>query len=364
MSIIYKIKDSVDLFLTGDIITAYFVNTRIQKRFKVNERAIQLLETIDGKKSMHEIANEIEMDYTELQFFCEKLEKLKILLKVKVSHSILSKEVIEKFDRQLNYFMEFLETKEAAYNAQKNVDNTKFLVFGVGAIGANIAMQLVMAGANNITLYDYDIVNESDITRHIYFSEEYIGMKKVDALSIELQKINPNVSITKIDEFMHPSSEIVDYIKVNDFVINTLDEPYIGYTSAKISRICTPLRIPHFIAGGFDAHLASTGELIIPGITPCVECYATYFKEALKDWKPKVHPVKERFTEIGGLSSMSLFSSSFAVTEIIKYITEIVPILESYKTRGELLFKDLNLTYITLGKNSDCKVCGKLSGDL
>ncbi|MER2000187.1 MAG: ThiF family adenylyltransferase [Lysinibacillus sp.] len=292
------------------------------------------------------------------------MEKLKILLEVKVNKNILSEKTIEKFDRQLNYFSEFLETKEEAYIAQKNVSDTRFLIFGVGAIGANIAMQLVMAGAEYITLYDYDKVSQSDITRHIYFSETYVGMKKVDALSLELQKINPNVTIKKIDGFMHPSSEITDYIQESNFVINTLDEPYIGYTSAKISRICTPLRIPHFIAGGFDAHLASTGELIIPGVTPCVECYATYFKEALKDWKPKVHPVKERFNEIGGLASMSLFSSSFAVTEIIKYLTDIVPILESYKTRGELLFKDLNLTYITLDKNPDCQICGKLSDDL
>lgn len=364
MSIIYKIKDSVDLFLTGDIITAYFMNTRKQKRFKVNENAIKLLETIDGKKSLTEVANEIEMDYKEVHLFCERLEKLKILLEVKVTKNILPEKTVEKFDRQLNYFTEFLETKEEAYIAQKNITNTKFLIFGVGAVGANIATQLVMAGAEYISLYDYDKVSESDITRHIYFSEEYVGMKKIDALSLELQKINPNLNIIKIDEFMHPSSEIADYIQDNDFVINTLDEPYIGYTSAKISRICTPLRIPHFIAGGFDAHLASTGELIIPGVTPCVECYATHFKEALKDWKPKVHPVKERINEIGGLASMSLFSSSFAVTEIIKYITDIVPILESYKTRGELLFRDLNLTYITLDKNPDCQICGKLSDNL
>ena len=47
-----------------------------------------------------------------------------------------------------------------------------------------------------------------------------------------------------------------------DFIINTLDEPYIGYTAAKISRICVKYKKPHYIAGGFDAHLASTGELI------------------------------------------------------------------------------------------------------
>ena len=158
---------------------------------------------------------------------------------------------------------------------------------------------------------------------------------------------------------MKPDDDIEDIIIGCDFVVNTLDEPYIGYTSSKISRICVKHRIPHFIAGGFDAHLASTGELIVPYVTPCVECYATHFKEKLKNWKPINHPVKSRYTEIGGLASMSLFSASFASIEIIKYIAGLVEMKDSFKVRGELLFTDMSLTYIDVKKNLECHVCGK-----
>ena len=54
-----------------------------------------------------------------------------------------------------------------------------------------------------------------------------------------------------------------------------------GYPS-KDMRSCTSCvkyKIAHYIAGGFDAHLASTGELIIPYVTPCVECYAKRLKK-------------------------------------------------------------------------------------
>ena len=138
-----------------------------------------------------------------------------------------------------------------------------------------------------------------------------------------------------------------------------MDEPYIGYTASKISRVCVKQNLPHFIAGGFDAHLASTGELIVPYLTPCVECYSGYFKEKLKDWKPKKHPVKTRYVEIGGLASMSLFSVSYAVIEILKYIAGLVDTNEEYKVRGELLFQDLNLTYLNVKKNIECPICGE-----
>ena len=46
---IYKIKDSVDLFLSGGkYLTIYFMNSRQRKSFKVNDEMISLLESIDG----------------------------------------------------------------------------------------------------------------------------------------------------------------------------------------------------------------------------------------------------------------------------------------------------------------------------
>lgn len=128
----------------------------------------------------------------------------------------------------------------------------------------------------------------------------------------------------------------------------------------KISRCCTLNRKAHFIAGGFDAHLASSGELIIPGITPCVDCYAQYFKNVLEGWKPKEHPLEERHLEIGGLSSMSLFSSSYGTIEIVKYICGLINPKEYTNTRGEFLFGTMDITYLNIDRNKECAVCGEI----
>ena len=207
-------------------------------------------------------------------------------------------------------------------------------------------------------LFDYDTVEASDAARHLFYREKYLGMRKTEALREELVRIDPAIEVRTVHAVMEPDTDLTELIGAADFVVNTLDEPYIGYTASKISRLCVKNRTPHYIAGGFDAHLASTGELIIPYVTPCVECYTTHFKKVLKDWKPEKHPVHQRFNEIGGLASMSLFSSSYACIEIIKYLAGLIEMRENYKIRGEFLFHDMSLTYLNVQKNPNCPICG------
>lgn len=360
---VLKIKDSVDLFLSNDrYLIVYYMNSRQRKSFRINEEMIQLLESIDGVKSIDDINTVMEKEWNVNSKFVEEvldmLQKNRIVTEVVKNQSLLSPELMERYKRQINYFAEFLGSEYDAIAAQRKLIDSHIIVFGCGAVGGDIALQLAMAGISHITLFYHDIVERSDVARHMYYRREYDSMNKVEALKTELTRINPDIAIDCITDTMQPTSDIAELLRKADFVVNTLDEPYIGYTAAKISRICVKYRIPHYIAGGFDAHLASTGELIIPYVTPCVECYATHFKEVLKDWKPKNHPVMKRFTEIGGLSSMSLFSSSYACIEIIKYIAGLVEMQDSFKIRGEFLFHDMSLSYLNVKKNPECPICG------
>lgn len=362
--IVFKIKDSVDLFLSNETyIMAYYMNTRRRKSFKVNAETVNLLETIDGQKNVSEIKKIMKTKYDVNPDFVEKvletMQRNRIITEVYNNLDIIiCKKDQERYTRQINYFSEFLGSEKDGLLAQKKLFDSRIIIFGIGAVGGDIAIELAMAGVGNIVLFDFDGVEESDESRHMYYKKKYIGMKKVDALAEELRKINSDLKVEVVCESMKPESNVEKLILSADFIVNTMDEPYIGYTASKISRICVKHKIAHYIAGGFDAHLASTGELIIPYVTPCVECYAEHFKETLKDWKPQKHPVKTRYREIGGLSALSLFSSSYACIEIIKYIAGLVLMENSYKIRGEFLFHDMSLTYLNVEKNPKCPVCG------
>ena len=362
LSYTYSIRNGVDLYLLNDeILTVYFMSTRKRKQFKISMITIKLIELIDGKKSVQDIYNSLKDTFdVELSKLIETLEKfceMNIIIKKEIDDLNYSADSFKRYDRQLNFFSDFL-IGEKYIEAQNKLKESNVLIFGCGAIGGDIAIHLAMCGVEQFILYDNDIVEMSDISRHMFYKESYLGMHKIDALEDYLLSINENIIVNKIKKKLEPNCHISEIIDLATFVVNTADEPYIGYTSMKISRYCTQTKKTHFIAGGFDAHLASTGELIIPGITPCVDCYANHFKEALKGWKPKKHPVANRYEEIGGLSCMSLFSSSYASIEIIKFICGLVDYKIYSKTRGEFLFTTMNIDYLNVVKDKNCITCG------
>lgn len=362
---VYKIRDGIDLYLSqNELLTIYFMNTRLRKQFKVSKVVVSILENIDGKRNIHDIHEKLQRDFNcniyikDIYSILYKLIDLNVV--VEKVNSDENNDLILRYDRQINFFGDFINGKNESINAQEKLKSSKILIFGCGAIGGDIAIHLAMCGVEEFILYDYDIVEESDISRHMYFKFKYKGMKKIDALEDYLLTINKNIKIKKVDDILTPNKNIEKLVDEATFVVNTADEPYIGYTSMKISRYCTIKRKAHFIAGGFDAHLASSGELIIPGVTPCVDCYAQYFKEVLEGWKPKKHPILNRHLEIGGLSSMSLFSASYATIEIVKYICGLINPKDYSNTRGEFLFVKMDITYIDIVRNKKCKICGDI----
>ncbi len=360
---IYKIKDSIDVYLEDDeYIVCYFVNTRIRKRFKIGTAVVDLFSLIDGENTPEDIYLQIVKKYPEIErgFCFDVLNKLlngRIICE-RLSEHVLDDYYLSRYDRQINYFAEFLGSEKAAEEAQQKLINTRIGIIGCGSVGGNIAIQLAMAGVENFVLMDFKSCDLSDASRHLFYSRQEIGNKKVESLSRCLKKINSRIKTFISYSGFNPKTDLTDFVSKVDFIVNAADEPYLGFTANLLSQICVPKRIPHYIAGGFDAHLASTGELVIPYVTPCAACYSTFFEAKLKNWIPEKHPVDERVGEMGGLSSMTLFSSSFACIEIIKFICGLTDIEKSYKKRGEFYFDGMELMYLDPERDPNCKVCG------
>lgn len=360
---VFKVKDSVDLFLTdGRYITAYYMNSRKRRTFRVSAETVGLLERIDSKRTVDELRRlmlaQCEVGAESTDRALEALHACRIITETQRDIG-LNADDAERYSRQTNYFAEFFEDEADGLRAQRRLASSRVTIFGCGAVGGDIALELAMAGVRSLALVDYDLVSQSDVSRHLFFDLDDIGTPKVESLRRRILEIDPGANVEPLFRSVRPTDDIERIVSGCDFVVNTMDEPYIGYTSAKVSRACVKHGRPHYIAGGFDAHLASTGELVIPHVTPCVECYARYFRESLKDWKPSRHPVRERAMEIGGLSPMSLFSASFAAIEIVKYLSGIVDMSRSYRPRGEWLFDGMALSYLDVRRDPECPVCGE-----
>lgn len=122
---VYKIKDSVDLFLSNEnYIMAYYMNTRQRKSFRVNKETVHLLEHIDGIRTLEKIKNIMYEKYNVNPDFVDKVVgtmlKNHIITIVNKDMDILPKDDMERYSRQINYFSEFLESEVDGIKAQKN----------------------------------------------------------------------------------------------------------------------------------------------------------------------------------------------------------------------------------------------------
>jgi len=361
------LRDGIDVYIRGDS-EVHFVFLATRKRIivKVKPFLIQSLAWLEGKEGAATLADRIALvhgDDGRKQFvaFLGYLEHNGIVIEPNwLTHSGLSKKALDTQQRQLSFFLDVIGSPAGAIQAQKKISDAKLVVFGVGAVGSWLVRQLLGLGFRKFVLIDGDHIDEADIARHAFFvaSDALSTSKKATAIAKRIREEFDDVEIVAKDEPLTTNTSLESIIDSNTaLVINTADQPYIGYTSVLLSRHCVPRNIPLLVGGGFNAHLGSLSELIVPGVTPCADCYADYFQEALKDWQPIVHPVSARQDAAGGLCSLSVFAAGSATMKILRYF---LGQREIEGGRGELLFDDYHLETFSVERNPNCKACSVL----
>lgn len=115
----------------------------------------------------------------------------------------------------------------------KKLENSHVVVVGVGGVGGYAANLLVRAGVGNLTIVDFDRVDETNINRQIIANTKTIGRPKVDVAREMLLDINPKCNINTLS--LKANQETFDQIFAEkpDYVIDAID-----IVSDKIDLIC------------------------------------------------------------------------------------------------------------------------------
>ena len=124
------------------------------------------------------------------------------------------------------------------FEEQETIRTSKVAVLGVGGLGGPLAENLVRAGCQNLVICDFDVFDESNLNRQICTIED-IGKRKIDVVTKFLQKIDPEVTISKFFKITQQNIDaVLEGVKV---IALTLDDPA---TSIFISREARKRRIP------------------------------------------------------------------------------------------------------------------------
>lgn len=94
-------------------------------------------------------------------------------------------------------------------------------IVGCGGLGSNAANMLVRSGVGTLTLIDFDVVDESNLNRQLFFRDQ-LGMPKTDALAETLRRIAPHLTLNLHAECA-TQENLVSLVGDADVVIEAAD---------------------------------------------------------------------------------------------------------------------------------------------
>ncbi len=247
-------------------------------------------------------------------------------------------------DKQLLRYSRQILLPQIDIDGQQKLLQTQVLIIGAGGLGCPAAMYLAAAGIGQITVYDDDKVDLSNLQRQIAHTTDDIGMEKVFSTRETLKKINPDTKV--VAQAMRLAGErLENEVKTADLVLDCSDN---FSTRFAINSACVRHQTP--LVSGAAIRFEGQVAVFTPGKnnSPCYNCL--YQNEGDDRQNCATHGVIAPITGIIG---------SIQALEAIKLCLGIGENLV-----GRLLLLDgLSMEFNTmrLGKNPACPSCGDAS---
>ena len=171
-------------------------------------------------------------------------------------------------DSQLLRYSRHILLDELGPDAQATFAASHALVVGVGGLGAPVAQFLTAAGVGGITLCDADVVDLTNLQRQILYATADVGHPKVEAAAKRLAAINPDVTLSLIDERVG-APELARLTDDADIVVDCCDN---FETRHAVNRACVRAHKP-LVSGAairFDGQVAVFDTR--DAASPCYHC--------------------------------------------------------------------------------------------
>ncbi len=355
----YQINPSATLLVKekGNMIVVRFLldATRNLHAFEMSPIGEQIL------TRMYEVVSEENL-LTEFDLGGEDLEQF--LAPLITSGLVLSEENFthlnalgERNIRTMEFFRSFASVERPTIELVQKLMNSTILVLGLGGIGTWVVEMFARMGIKKLILVDPDSVEESNIPRQAMFTRLSVGLLKTEAAKAFCEAISENIEVQIFAEQISDSESLLSKLQGVDLVINCADKPDVDFTNSLVTYACFKAGVPHILCGGYDGHLSSLGQTVIPGETSCWFCFAdSGIYENLLDGFRIVDRTSNQ--QIGGtICPIGVYVASFQVQEAVRILTGCSePVMINRK--AEIDFTNLSQNFVNVPKLKTCKLCG------
>ncbi|WP_298309031.1 tRNA threonylcarbamoyladenosine dehydratase [Flavobacterium sp.] len=104
-----------------------------------------------------------------------------------------------------------------------NLKNAHVLVVGLGGVGSFAAEFLARAGVGSLTIVDGDVVDITNVNRQLPALHSTEGKPKVHVVGDRLMDINPELNLTRLQEFLSPERAFEIVEEKYDYVLDCID---------------------------------------------------------------------------------------------------------------------------------------------
>lgn len=105
-------------------------------------------------------------------------------------------------------------TKHQSFFNPIELRSKEINIIGVGAVGSWIAIQLAKLGIEKLTIWDFDTVDDHNITNQVYTQND-LKKLKVDALEEHLLANNPTMKIIKKGKYTNEILKGIVFLEVD-----------------------------------------------------------------------------------------------------------------------------------------------------
>ncbi|MFN2572682.1 MAG: molybdopterin-synthase adenylyltransferase MoeB [Gemmatimonadales bacterium] len=242
---------------------------------------------------------------------------------------------------ELLRYSRHLTLPEVGLQGQSKLRAARVLLIGAGGLGSPAALYVAAAGVGTVGIVDFDVVDRSNLQRHVLHGTAGMGTPKTDSARQRLRDINPHVHIETFAMRL-TSANALDILRGFDVIVDGSDNFPTRYL---VNDACVLLGKPDVYGSvfRFDGQLSVFDARHGP-------CYRCLFAD------PPPPDLVPSCAEGGVLGVLPGIIGSLQALETLKLIVGFGdPLL------GRLLLFDgrkLQFRELALEKDPACPVCG------
>jgi molybdopterin/thiamine biosynthesis adenylyltransferase len=274
-----------------------------------------------------------------------------------------------------------LDLSSEIADARVQLERSRVLLIGCGALGSEIALKLAGCAVKQLTLVDGDTVSLANIPHSSIFLPRHVGAKKVHVVSEFLTKKFPDCQVVAIPLFIQQYKEI-DLYTSHDIIVCAPDN---NQTRLWINHYAVAYQKPTLFLGVSGPRDAWGGYTFFytPGASPCFLCLSSGGEAdglLSYDHEPDTLDMETARRKCGGenvavpmLAPVVGMVANYAALQVVKYLIGAGPLPvhsafylkqpKVYITPGDWggsVGIDLYLQTLQLKPSPGCAVCNVL----